>query len=109
MHIYEKFPNAKVPPLYLLDNLQNIEYVYNSPNCNFVRFGNFIIGNGGISELTQLFPNGKLTFNPKFFPKYRSYSSTQSSNNTYGELTININGTYKLTGSGASFNIVYWI
>lgn len=92
-----------------LDNLQNIEYVYNSLNCNFVRFGNFIIGNGGISELKQLFPNGKLTFNSKFFPKYPSYSSTQSSNNTYGELTININGTYTLTGSGSSFNIVYWI
>ena len=56
-----------------------------------------------------MFPNNKLTFNSKFFPKNNSYSSIQSSQTTAaGELTVKPDGTYTIAGIGASFNIS-WI
>ena len=90
-----------------MDNL--FEIIHESNNLSFYRYGNIVVGNGGINELKTKFPNNTLTFDSKFFPTNKTYCSTQSSQTTtVGELTIYPKGNFSIVGNGASFNIS-WI
>ena len=102
--MYKFFPNY----LKALDNL--FEIIYEAPNLVFVRYGNIVVGNGGVSELMRDFPDYKLTFDPKFLPATPSYCSMQSDgSHIVGELIIYKNGVYKLANPHGSFNITWFI
>lgn len=107
-------PNANFTELSILENsnrLDNLfEIIYERPNLAFVRYGNIVVGNGGVSELIRDFPNYQLTFDSKFLPTTPVYCSMQSDNsNTVGELVIYKNGSYKLSNPHGSFNITWFI
>ena len=107
-------PNANFEELSVYTNrskLDNLfEIIYEVPNLVFVRYGNIVVGNGGVSELMRDFPDYKLTFDPKFLPTTPSYCSVQSDNsNTVGELVIYKNGVYNLANPHGSFNITWFI
>lgn len=97
--------------MHFLDNLS----LFNIPgyeslnyNLHFYCFNKLVFAYGGIEQLLKVFPDKKLTFDKKFFPKFAAFSSTQNSMNQVGEIFFRTNGTFVTSMDSGSFSI-FWI
>ena len=74
----------------------------------FYKYGKIVIGTGNVESLKNLFPENKLTFDSKYFPRITFFCSTQSSSGKFGEVIFKSTGEFSISGSGSSFTVI-WI
>ena len=77
-------------------------------NLHFYCFNKLVFAYGGIEQLLKVFPDKKLTFDKKFFPKFAAFSSIQNSSNQVGEMFFKTNGEFTVPFEIGSFSI-FWI